>query len=158
RRHYRIDPERTYLAGAGGGAELACRLAFALPELAGGVIAVAGDAPLPRLAHLRHRLQDRLSVALVCGPAAPARPRQEDYLAPLLGELGVRSRLWLVGTGPHGLPPAGTLAEVHRWLEEDLKRRRADALSAGLSVEETPTRRALARRALARAREGLRDP
>jgi predicted esterase len=158
RRHYRIDPERTYLAGAGGGAEVACRIAFALPELAGGVVAVAGDAPLPRLAHLRHRLQDRLSVALLCSQDDPARPLQEQYLAPLLRRLRVRARLWLVDETPGGLPTEEVVAQAQRWLEEDLKRRRADARAAGLGAEETPTRRVLARRALEKARLGLGDP
>jgi hypothetical protein len=158
RRHYRLDPERTYLAGAGGGAELAAAVAFALPEYAGGVIAFGGDAPLPQLPHLRHRLRDRLSVALVCGKDDPARPLQEKFLTPLLRDRGVRSRLWLVAADSRSLPPADVLVQVQAWLEEDLERRRKEAEATGLDVRDTPTRRQLTARALDRAERELRDP
>jgi hypothetical protein len=158
RREYRVDPEQTYLAGLGGGAEPAARLATAFPEYVAGLVAIHSDVPLPRMPHLRHRMRDRLSVALVAGKGDPARLRQEKYLTPLLADLGVRSRLWLVDEGPQRLPPPGALQEVLEWLREDLKRRRDDAAAAGLDAAETPTRRRLAERAVAVARRELRDP
>jgi hypothetical protein len=157
RRSHNIDPERTYFCGLGGGVEIAARVAFALPEYAGGVLAIDGETPLPRLAHLRHRLQDRLSVALVSGKHNAARPMQEKYLHPLFSELTVRTRLWLIDESREGLPAAATLAEVFAWLEEDLKRRQTEARRSALNVEDTPGRRPLAARALARAQKELPD-
>jgi hypothetical protein len=127
RRRHRIDPERTYLSGLGGGAGLACDIAFALPEYFGGVVAVGGGGELPALPYLRHRLADRLSVAWVTGASDFNRREVEDYRFPLLAELGVRSRLWVVPEARHALPPAGVVEDVYGWLEDDLGRRQADA-------------------------------
>ncbi|HKI38256.1 MAG TPA: hypothetical protein VKA46_40755 [Gemmataceae bacterium] len=45
RRHYRIDPDQTYLTGFSGGGRMACTIAFALPEYFGGVAPVCGTNP-----------------------------------------------------------------------------------------------------------------
>jgi predicted esterase len=157
RQHYRIDPERTYLAGFSGGAALACRIAFALPEHFGGVIVLSGDAPLPALEHLRTRAAERLSVALLAGSADPGRAQQEKYLAPLYGDLGIRSRLWLVPKIGRELPPDRMLLDVQRWLDDDLKRRQTDRRER-IGTEEETTRRAAAARALEQARKELGQP
>jgi hypothetical protein len=161
RRRYRIDPERTYLAGFSGGARLACALAFALPEQFGGVLAVGGVAAPPRLAHQRHRVRERLSLALVAGAGDFNRRQLEDYAAPLFADLGVRSKLWVVPKLGHALPPADVLASAYAWLEADLKRRRADALARpalAASPEAAPPRSARAERALELAEAELRRP
>jgi pimeloyl-ACP methyl ester carboxylesterase len=161
RRHYRIDPDRTYAAGFSSGAQLACALAFALPEYFGGVVAVGGSAPLHRLAHLRHRTRDRLSVALVAGATDPARRELEDYTALLLADLGVRTRTWVVPKLGHALPPPAVQAQAFAWLEADLKRRRDDGRDrAGLaaSADEVQPRRVLAARSVERAEAELKRP
>ena len=66
-RRHAIDPTRTYAAGLGDGARLACALAFTLPEYIGGVGAIGGGAAPFLDDYLRHRAQDRLSVAVVSG-------------------------------------------------------------------------------------------
>ncbi len=152
RRQYRIDPDRTYLAGYGGGAEMAFRLATALPELFGGVILLGGDGTLPTSEHLRQRLRERLSVALVCGEKDRACPRLEKYRLPLLTGLGVRCKRWRVPDLGHALPPPAVLDEVRRWLDEDLERRWTDSRAQGITADETPTRTLLAARAVARGR------
>ncbi|MFO0881381.1 MAG: PDZ domain-containing protein [Gemmataceae bacterium] len=153
RREFRIDPEQTYLAGLGAGAETAAHLATSYPEYCAGIVALGGDVPLPRMPHLRHRLMDRLSVALLAPPQGNVGTQQKLYLAPVLRDLGVRARYW--PTPDDGLPPSDTLREVLEWLADDLKRRRQDAATAGLMAEETPNRRRLAARAVARARADL---
>jgi hypothetical protein len=161
RRRYRIDPERTYLAGLSSGAGLASALAFALPDYFGGVIAVGGSAPLPRLAHLRQRVRGRLSLALVAGASDPVRRELELLRAPLFTDLGLRTKLWVVPRRGVALPPQRVVAEVHTWLEADLKRRRADARSRpGLaaSADGVTSRRLLAARTLALAEAELRKP
>src|SRR5262249_52865088 len=115
------------------------------------------DVPFPRLGHLRHRLRERLSVALVCGTGSPLRPLQENYLALLLAEARVRNKLWLTPDRLHGLPPPATLAFVQQWLDEDLKRRQEDARENGLGGE-TPTRRVLSENAFERAKKQLARP
>src|SRR5262249_48826953 len=92
RRRHAVAPARPCLAGFSGGERVAATVAFALPEYFGGLVAVGGDVPLPTFNHLRHRAQDRLSVALVTGANAGRRPEVEDYLAPLLTDLRVRAR------------------------------------------------------------------
>ncbi len=142
RRHYRIDPDQTYLTGFSGGGRMACTIAFALPEYFGGVAPVCGTNPLPRLDALRHRVHDRLSVAFVTGENDFNRKENEVYMAPLFAELGIRSKLWVVPKMGHGVPPANVLGEVYAWLADDLKRRREDAKAhPGLAVtaDEAPT-------------------
>jgi pimeloyl-ACP methyl ester carboxylesterase len=129
RRHYRIDPEQTYLAGFSGGGRMACSIAFALPELFGGVVPVCGTNPMQRLSYLRQRVQDRLSVAFVTGESDFNRKENEVYMYPYLQELEVRARLWVVPKLGHGIPSGDVLTKVHLWLADDLKRRRADVKS-----------------------------
>jgi predicted esterase len=154
RRHYRIDPDRTYLAGFAGGAEIASQIAFALPEHFGGVVAIGGETPLPELDHLRRRASERLSCALVSGSADRVRRQLDKYQLPLLGNLRIRSRLWIVPEAGHALPPARVLVEVQHWLEEDVERRRADR-EEWVESDETAARRVLAAHALAQARKEL---
>jgi hypothetical protein len=161
RRRYRIDPARTYLAGFGGGARLACGLAFALPEYAGGVLAVSGGGVPQGPDYLRHRAQDRLSAALVSGADDFDRREAEVFLAPLLADLGVRTRLWLVPRTGHEMPPPAVVAEALEWLEADLPRRLQDARDRpGLVVasDEVPTRRVRSERMLEAARADLLQP
>jgi hypothetical protein len=136
RRHYRIDPDQTYLSGFSGGGRMACTIAFALPEYFGGVAPLCGTNPLSRLDDLRHRVYDRLSVAFVTGENDFNRKESEALMAPLLAELGIRSKLWVVPKMSHALPPGDVLANVYAWLADDLKRRREDARAhPGLAVE-----------------------
>jgi hypothetical protein len=158
RRRCRVDPEQTYLCGLGGGARLACDIAFALPEYFGGVVPVCGGGPLNALPYLRHRVADRLSVAWVTGADDFNRREIEDYHFPLLAELGVRSRLWVVGGMGHALPPPAVVDEVYAWLKDDLARRQADARGRpGLaaSPDDVPTNRRRADGALAVAKADL---
>jgi pimeloyl-ACP methyl ester carboxylesterase len=161
RRRYRIDPDRTYLAGFSGGGRLACTIAFALPEYFGGVVPICGSNPLHRLDYLQHRVRDRVSVAFVTGEKDVNRREYEAYRAPLFAELGIRSRLWMVPKIGHDMPPEDVLAAVHHWLEEDLPRRQKEARERpGLAVSpnEVPTDRVQAERLLAVARQELFQP
>ncbi len=142
RRSFRIDPERTYLAGFSGGGRLACTIAFALPEFFGGGVALGGANPPHHLDYLRHVAEDRLSVALVTGETDPNRRESELLWAPLFGETGIRSRLWVLPKIGHDMPPEAVLSAVYGWLEEDLSRRRREAkdrLGAKTSPDELLT-------------------
>ncbi len=159
RRDYRIDPERTYLTGFSSGGRMACAIGFALPEYLGGVIPVCGTNPLNRLDYLRHRVHDRLSVAFVTGESDFTRAESEQYLFPMFQELGIRSRLWVVPKLGYGIPGPAVLAEVRKWLEEDLARRRQDVKTQptlACPPDDALTSRKLASRALEAAQANLK--
>lgn len=127
RRHYRIDPDQTYLSGFSGGGRMACAIAFALPEYFGGVVPVCGTNPLSRVTYLRHRAVDRLSVALVTGEHDFNRKENEVYMHPQLKDVGARVRLWVVPDLAHSVPGNAVHAQVYLWLRGELQRRRDDA-------------------------------
>lgn len=161
RRHYRVDPDQTYLTGFSGGGRMACTIAFALPEYFGGVVPVCGTNPPNELAYLRHRVRDRLSVALVTGTDDFNRRENEEYMLPFLQALGVRTRLWVVPKLGHAVPGPEVLAEVYRWLGDDLKRRQADREAHPLlavRADEAPTPERQGARMVEAAEADLRDP
>jgi predicted esterase len=140
RRQYAIDPEQTYISGFSGGGRMACTIGFALPEYFGGVIPVCGTNPLPAMTYLRHRIEDRLSVAFITGEKDMNRKENEIFMAPWLEEIGVRTRLWVVPKMGHAIPSGEVMTEVHAWLAADLQRRRADARAKPkLAVSPTDT-------------------
>lgn len=125
RRNYHIDPDRTYVSGFSGGGRIACGLAFGLPECFGGVAPVCAGGELRDEPWLRHRLADRLSVALVTGENDFNRAELEKLRGPLFKALGARTKVWTVPKLGHAVPGGDTLAEVFTWLEQDLPRRQA---------------------------------
>jgi predicted esterase len=161
RRQYAIDPDRTYLTGFSGGGRMACSIGFALPECFGGVIPLCGTNPISGPTYLRHRIEERLSVAFVTGATDFNRKENEDYMAPWFQDLGIRSKLWVVPKMGHAIPPTAVVAEVHAWLAEDLKRRRADRKARpklALAHDDTPTGPNQAERFLAAAAEEFKEP
>ena len=126
RRKYRIDPDQTYLGGFSGGGRMSCTIAYSLPELFGGVVPVCGTNPLPRLTYLKHRLQDRLSVAFVTGEKDFNRKENEKYMYPYFKELDIRTKLWVAKKVGHSIPSGMVLEEVYLWLKEDLPHRKKD--------------------------------
>jgi dienelactone hydrolase len=161
RRSHSIDPDQTYLAGFSGGGRMACAIALALPELFGGVAPVCGTNPIGGATYLRHRLQDRFSVALVTGEKDFNRKENETYLAPWLDEIGVRSKLWVAPKVAHDIPGPETMAEVYRWLRDDLPRRQAEATKRpelALAAHEAPAAAESAQRLLKAAEAELAQP
>jgi hypothetical protein len=123
RRHYRIDPDRTYISGFSGGGRIACGIGFSLPEYFGGVMPICAAGDLRQEPWLRQRVIDRLSVALVSGESDFNRGECERWRGPVLRDVGVRTRVWVVPKLGHSVPAATVLQEALGWLEEDLKRR-----------------------------------
>ena len=124
RRKYRTDIDRTYASGFSGGGRIACLLAFALPEQFGGVVPLCAAGDLREEAWLRHRVIDRLSVALVTGENDFNRGEVERFRGPLLRDVGVRTRIQTQPGLGHGLPSAVTLDDVFVWLEQGVPVRR----------------------------------
>jgi hypothetical protein len=161
RRQYRVDPDQTYVTGFSGGGRMACTIGFALPEYFGGVMPVCGTNPLPKLDYLRLRVQDRLSVAFITGEKDFNRTENENVRFPFFQELSIRSRLWVVAKMGHSMPDTGVLGEALKFLDEDLKRRRADARERpGLAASptEAPTSLSQAKHLLETAEEELKQP
>jgi predicted esterase len=127
RRKFPIDPNQTYIGGFSGGGRLACSIGFAFPELFAGVMPVCGTNPLKNFPYLRHRLVDRVSVALVTGQRDFNRSEHDQWMAPYLKELNIRTQFWVVPGIGHDIPPAAVMEEVVAWLAADLKRRQEDA-------------------------------
>ncbi|MBI1829949.1 MAG: hypothetical protein HYR84_00700 [Planctomycetes bacterium] len=161
RRHYAIDPDLTYITGFSGGGRMACAIGFALPEYFGGVIPLCGTNTIVGPTYLRHRIQDRLSVAFVTGEKDSNRKENEDVMHPWFQEIDVRSKLWVVPKMDHAIPPAGVVSEVHAWLADDLKRRRDDRKThakLAVAADDTPNGREQAKRLVESALDDLKQP
>jgi dienelactone hydrolase len=161
RRSYRIDPGQTYISGFSGGGRMACAIGFALPEVFGGVVPICGTNPIGGPAYLRHRAQERLSIAFVTGEKDFNRKENEIYMAPWFEELGIRSKLWVAANVSHAVPPAKVLEEVYAWLAADLQRRQSDAEARpGLvfKAEQAPSGAEQATRFLDVAQRDLKEP
>ena len=160
RRRFAIDPDRTYLGGFSGGARVGCRIAFAMPEYFGGVVPVCAGESLREESWLRQRVIDRLSVALITGETDFNRGEIERFRGPLLTDVGVRTKVWMVPKLGHGLPSAGVLAEALRWLEEGLqgRRRLAAEWPAMRTAAEPASREAWSKALLDEAKKRLQNP
>jgi predicted esterase len=118
RRKYNVDPDRTYIGGFSGGGRIACAIGFSLPEYFGGVIPVCAAGDLREESWLRHRVIDRLSVAHLTGENDFNRGEVERFRAPVLADVGVRSKVWVVPRMAHGIPDSQVLQQAYDWLEE----------------------------------------
>jgi dienelactone hydrolase len=146
RRRFHIDPDRTYISGCSGGGNAAARIAFALPEYFGGLMAIVGAwNPRPE-PWLRQRAAERLSVAVLTGETDFNRPEMELEFFPVIREHGGRSMLRVYPGMGHGFPNLDQLEEVYQWLEKGLPERRrlaerhpASRLAAPLTPDEWST-------------------
>jgi poly(3-hydroxybutyrate) depolymerase len=160
RRRFPIDPNQTYIGGFSGGGRMACSIGFAFPELFAGVMPVCGTNPLKTYPYLRHRVADRVSVALVTGERDFNRSEHDQWMAPYLKELDVRTQFWVVPGMGHDIPNADVMDQVVAWLAADLKRRQEDAQARpGLNLKFNEAVRGddEANRLLAAARSEVED-
>lgn len=161
RRKHRIDADRTYLAGFSGGGRVACGITFAVPELFGGVIPVCAGGDLREDPWLRHRVIDRLSVAMITGTGDFNRGEVERFRGPMLTDVGVRTKVTVVDKLGHGIPDAKTFTEVLEWLDAGASDRRKMAAkhpASRIGPDATPTREAWAKSLLAEGQSRLKEP
>jgi pimeloyl-ACP methyl ester carboxylesterase len=161
RRKHRIDADRTYIAGFSGGGRVACGIAFALPELFGGVIPVCASGDLRDEPWLRHRVIDRLSVAMITGSGDFNRGEIERFRGPMLTDVGVRTKVTVVEKLGHGIPDAKTFTEAIEWLDAGVADRRKLAVkhpASRIGSETTPTREEWAKLLLAEGQSRLKEP
>ncbi len=149
RRQLPLDADRTYISGFSGGARIACAIGFALPEYFGGILPVCAAGDLRDESWLRHRLTDRVSAALITGETDFNRGEVERWKGVMWKDIGIRTRVWTQPKMGHAMPPAATLTDVVKWLDEDADRRASAAKKSPLS-RATPTG-AITREELAKA-------
>jgi predicted esterase len=161
RQRHAIDPDRTYLAGFSGGGRTACGIAFALPELFGGVIPVCAGGDLREETWLRHRVIDRLSVALVTGTGDFNLSEVSRFRGPMLTDMGVRTQVTVVDKLGHGIPDSQTFTKVVEWLDAGAPDRRKLAASkpaSRISGDAAPAREQWAKSLLAEGQSQLKKP
>jgi predicted esterase len=161
RRNYRTDPDRTYIGGISGGGRVACAIAFSLPELFGGAMPVCASGDLREEGWLRHRVIDRLSVAMLTGEQDFNRGEVERFRGPFLKDVGVNARVWVYPRLGHSIPNADNLPEVLNWLESGAAARRKLAKeypASSLSADPPPGREAWSKMLLDEARGRLKQP
>jgi hypothetical protein len=124
RRKYPIDPDRTYLAGISGGARMAGFIGFALPEYFGGVLSICAGEDLRKEPWLRHRVRDRLSVALLTGERDFNHAEVTRLRGPYLEAVGIRTKVWVQPGLGHSMPNERILQEAYLWLEAGLPKRK----------------------------------
>jgi predicted esterase len=127
RHRYFIDPDRTYITGISGGGNTAARIAYALPELFGGLAAIVGTWGMRPEHWLRQRAAERLSIAVLTGERDFNRNELELEYFPFIEEHTVRSMLRVYPGIGHQPPKPAQLEEVFQWLEAGLPARRQSA-------------------------------
>lgn len=127
RKQIPLDPDRTYVSGFSGGARMACAIGFALPEYFGGMIPICAGGDLREESWLRYRLIDRVSAALITGETDFNRGEVERWKGTMWKDIGIRTRVWVQPKMGHAMPPPATIAEVVKWLDDDVSRRAASA-------------------------------
>lgn len=159
RQRYRIDPDRTYLAGFSGGGYIASEVAMALPEYFGGVLSYGHSPGPPPSPWGRQLASERLSVAIVCGERESAALWAKELHAPQLKRLGFRTELQLIEGMGHTMPGPAATEEAFVWLEQGLAERRTARRNAtAVNVDEAISREGLAEAALEKAKGYLEKP
>lgn len=124
-RRYRVDPDRTYVAGFSGGAIIATQLAFALPECFGGVLCIGQRVMLPRSDVSLDRSSERISVAALCGGNEVVGPEVEHLDQPICRVLGFRCRVFVSRGAGHRMPKPGVISAAYQWLERGTGKRKS---------------------------------
>lgn len=127
RKQVPLDADRTYIAGISGGARVASAIAFALPEYFGGLIPICAGGEMREEPWLRHRLIDRMSVALMTGDKDFNRGEVERWKGTMWKDMGIRTRVWVQPNMGHTISSSTLLGEAVKWLDADVKRRAAVA-------------------------------
>lgn len=156
RQRYRIDPDRTYLAGFSGGGYIASEVAMALPEYFGGVVSHGHSPGPPPSPWGRQLASERLSVAIVCGERESAAVWAKELHAAQLKGLGFRTELQLIEGMGHTMPGPAATEEAFVWLEQGLAERRAARRNGATpNASEATSREGVAEAALEKAKGRL---
>jgi hypothetical protein len=157
---YKIDPDRTYIGGYWGGAREACQIAFTLPELFGGVVAVGGGELIRDEAWLRYRIRERLSLAWVT--TDKDRAELAGLHNVLAKDLKIRSEVFPIEGSSRAMPSGAQVETIFAWLDdpEAVKQRQAIAAKyPGSRFPDDPhSRSEWAKAYLHEAEKRMKDP
>ncbi|MGI9457015.1 MAG: hypothetical protein ACR2NU_10660 [Aeoliella sp.] len=123
-RRHRIDPDRTYIAGVGGGARIACQVAYATPRYFGGCICIGGGDIPPQELWRQRQLAARLSGAFLASSREEEQLFAQLVFQPLLDKKKGRSRVWIVENQKRQMPSTNTLDDVLLWIDSGVQARR----------------------------------
>ena len=160
RRNHAVDPDRTYLAGFSGGGRVACAIAFALPELFGGVMPICAGGELREEPWLRHRAIERLSIAFVTGTNDFNRGEVERFRGPMFSDMGIRTKVTVVPKLGHGIPDGKAFGPVLEWLDKGAADRRKLAAkhpTSRIESDRAPSRDEWSQGLLAEGRARIKD-
>ena len=124
RRRYRVDTDRTYIAGFSGGAIVATRLAFAMPEICGGLICIGQRLFLPGDQALRDRSSERIAVAALCGANELVGPEVEHLDQRMFVANAYKCRVLVSKRSGHRMPQPGQITSAVSWLDGSAKDRK----------------------------------
>jgi predicted esterase len=154
-----IDPQRTYLVGFSGGGQVACQVAFRLPEYFGGVICIGHSPMPPHEPWLRDRWREKMSIALIAGEREAASALNSHLAAPLFKADGIRTEALTIKRRGHVMPDSEMLGLALDWLEADLGHRQDMAkLFPAISLSSPPAREEWTRLLQIEAKARLDDP
>lgn len=159
RQQFEIDPKRTYLVGFSGGGQVACQIAFRLPEYFGGVICI-GHSPIPpHEPWLRQRWRDKMSLVLIAGEREAAYELNTHLAVPLFEAASIRTESFSIRRRGHVMPESEMLELACDWLEADINHRE-DVIKAfpAMSFNIPPTREKWASLLKTEAKHRLQDP
>lgn len=124
RRRYHVDPDRTYVAGFSGGATVATRLAFALPECFGGLICIGQRVFPPRTDALIDRAGERIHIAALCGAKELVGPEVEHLDQLVCRAYGFHCRCFVSRRAGHRMPKEKVIEAAFNWLEGGVEERK----------------------------------
>lgn len=160
RREHPVDPDRTYLAGFSGGGRVASAIAFALPELFGGVMPVCAGGELRDEPWLRHRAIERLSLAFVTGTSDFNRGEVSRFCGPMFSDMGIRTKVTVVPNLGHGIPDGKAFGPMLEWLDKGVAGRRelaAKRPASRIDGLRAPSREEWAKGLLAEGQTRIKD-
>lgn len=158
RRRIRVDPDRTYISGFSGGAQVASLVGFNLPEYFGGVICLGSQPIFPTEPCCLSRVAERVSVATIYGAKEPFAPVAKLVSQPEFKAASVRYASHIQKGQGHVMPPSRVLEQAFLWLEKDIDRRLKVAKRfPATRISDEPTRSEWASRVLEDAKLRLED-
>ncbi len=158
RRRIRVDPDRTYISGFSGGAQVTSLVGFNLPEYFGGVICLGSQPIFPTEPWCLSRVAERLSVVTIYGDDEPFAPVAKLVSQAEFNAASIRYASHAQKGQGHVMPPPAVLERAFLWLERDIDRRREFAQRfPATRISDAPTRSEWASRVLRDAKLRMND-
>lgn len=153
RRRINVDPDRTYLSGFSGGAQVASLIGSNVPEYFGGVICLGCRPLFPTEPSNLSRVAERLSLVAIYGAREPFAPIARLVSRPEFEAASIRFASHSQKGQGHVMPPTAVIERAFLWLEQDLNRRKDTAKRfPATRISDEPSRSEWATRVLTDAK------